>query len=495
MDFKTYKDKVRACWLGKNIGGTLGAPFEAYRTTFDADFYTHDLKKGVLPNDDLDLQLIWLNAAEKFGKNVDAEILGDYWTNSIVAYWSEYGAGMTNLSYGILPPYSGKYKNDFKDSCGAFIRSEIWACLAPGNPDIAVKYAYEDACVDHAEEGVYAEIFCAALQSAAFCESDRDALIEIARSYIPKDCAVSRAIDLVIEAYNSGITWKEARKKVLVAFPSTFGLQYGTPDKDIPTGRTGYDAPNNIGLMILGWLYGEGDFSKSICTAANCGEDADCTAGTLAATLGIIGGTKGIEQKWIEPIGDEIKTLTIDRTDGRTLNIPETVTELTDRVVRLMVTFMGDKVSFDEEGVPEIRMAENLHNTELRTGIADYRPRFWYTENKNVVAKKSSFMLDAYVISDNLDIKEGEEKEFEIVFVNNLQRQLWVNVNINAPHEWDACGFSCCLNQYTAGSTVTKKKFKLTPQYMTKGKYKLTLEIEVDGFPSVVYIPIVLIKE
>ena len=24
-----YRDKVLGCWMGKNIGGTLGAPFEA----------------------------------------------------------------------------------------------------------------------------------------------------------------------------------------------------------------------------------------------------------------------------------------------------------------------------------------------------------------------------------------------------------------------------------------------------------------------------------
>ena len=48
-----YLNKVRGCWLGKNIGGTLGAPFESVRTAADIDFYTHDLSLGALPNDDL----------------------------------------------------------------------------------------------------------------------------------------------------------------------------------------------------------------------------------------------------------------------------------------------------------------------------------------------------------------------------------------------------------------------------------------------------------
>lgn len=31
LDFKTYRDKVLGCWMGKNIGGVLGAPFEGIR--------------------------------------------------------------------------------------------------------------------------------------------------------------------------------------------------------------------------------------------------------------------------------------------------------------------------------------------------------------------------------------------------------------------------------------------------------------------------------
>ena len=154
-----YLDKMKGCWLGKCIGGTLGAPFEAHRNVQNLDYYTADLSKGMLPNDDLDLQLVWLNAAERFKTEITAEILSDYWLLGIIPNWAEYGVGKGNLRAGLLPPVSGKYNNRFKDSNGAWIRSEIWACLAPGHPEIAVKYAYEDACVDHADEGVYSEIF------------------------------------------------------------------------------------------------------------------------------------------------------------------------------------------------------------------------------------------------------------------------------------------------------------------------------------------------
>src|SRR3546814_18485135 len=64
--------------------------------------------------------------------------------------------------------------NDWKHSCGAFIRSEIWACIAPGLPDVAVRYAIEDAIVDHGDgEGTWGEVFFAAAESAARSEERR----------------------------------------------------------------------------------------------------------------------------------------------------------------------------------------------------------------------------------------------------------------------------------------------------------------------------------
>lgn len=178
-----YRDKVRGCWLGKNIGGTLGAPFESHRVANDLDFYTHDLSKGSLPNDDLDLQLSWLCAAERYGTAVDAKILSEYWVSTIVPNWAEYGVSKANLRLGLEPPLSGVFHNAFKDSNGCWIRSELWACLMPGHPQKAVQYAYQDAIVDHADEGVYAEIFTTALESAAFVVSDYEELVKIGLSF------------------------------------------------------------------------------------------------------------------------------------------------------------------------------------------------------------------------------------------------------------------------------------------------------------------------
>ncbi len=310
-----YRSKVLGCWMGKNIGGTVGAPFEWRRQINNVTFYTQDLKGEPLPNDDLDIQLLWLIALEERGVDIDAKTLSEYWVLYVTPHWCEYGTAKVNMRSGMVPPISGKFNNEYKDSCGSFIRSEIWACIAPGYPRRAAKYAYEDAILDHGDgEGVYAEIFCAALESAAFVEKDINELIDIGLSYIPDDCGVAGAVKIAIKSYKSKKSWKEARDEILKNFRgrAAFNMRHCISDEDFEKGfaegQLGWDAPSNIGMLLIGLLYGEGDFAKSLCTTVNCGEDTDCTAATVGSIFGIIHGIENIPKKWIKPIGRKIKT-------------------------------------------------------------------------------------------------------------------------------------------------------------------------------------------
>ncbi len=367
MNITQYKSKVRGCWLGKNIGGTIGAPFESKRGVFDVTYYTHDISRGVLPNDDLDLQLVWLVAAERYGTEVDAKILASYWQTFIVAHWSEYGNAKNNMRMGLQPPVCAWHHNPFRDSCGAFIRTEIWACLMPGNPQMAVKYAYEDAITDHSDEGVYGAAFCAAVESAAFVENDIFKLIDIGLSYIPENCGIARGIHTVLDCYKKGLDYKACRKAVMNEVPGSFGSFIGYEDRpvedDVPNSADGYDAPSNVALAILGLVYGEGDFDKTICLATSCGEDADCTAATAGALYGIMYGDGFFDKKWTDPIGDEIKTLSMDITDD-SFRFPTNIKELTERVVKLMPTFMRNSIDFVGNEI-EIITNDDLYNRKI----------------------------------------------------------------------------------------------------------------------------------
>lgn len=496
LTYEQYRDKVRACWLGKNIGGTLGAPFECIRGVFDIDYYTHDLSRGVLPNDDLDLQLVWLNAAERYGKSLTAELLGEYWISYVVAKWSEYGAGNNNLRFGLTPPISGWYQNHNKDSCGCFIRSELWACLAPGHPEIAVEYARQDAMCDHAHEGMYAEIFCAALQSAAFVESDREKLMEAALSYIPADCAIAGVAALVKKCYQEGMDWKAARKTVLQQFPGSFGLlqeqspvgTYGQPaDPEIPAGPAGYDAPSNIGIMLIGWYFGEGDFSRSICIAAGCCEDGDCSAGTLGAVLGIQNGTACIDEKWLQPIGDEIKIGSVDTTKSPAcLRLPYTVTELTRRVVSLMPVFMLGYVSYTDDGKVEFAPVEQVRCLPERVGVFEYASFRDTVKTTPVSVSKRNTLVDVCIRyeDESLDIWEGSKKKFHVTIRNLTHEQQWLTWKLHLPEGWSAQpGGEFCvnLNQRHGGCAITELEFSVTPGMLTKGRYDLLVEIAANG--------------
>lgn len=317
----SYESAVRGCWIGKNIGGTLGAPFEGSTELHDIDFYVQkNLGGNPEPNDDLDLQLLWLVLAEFHGVyNVNQRILGDCWIDYITGPWNEYGVCRQNCISGFYPPLSGSVNNDiWKWSNGAWIRSEIWACLFPGDPDRAIKFAWFDASCDHSGEGIYAEMFTAAMESAAFVESDIRKLIQIGFSKIPVDCRVRKSIEFVCKCYDEGLDWKTTRNKVMEL------------NKDLGW----FQAPGNLSFMVIGLLYGEDDFGKTLCTAVNCGDDTDCTAATAGSILGIIHGADGIPEKWKKPIGNQIITKSFNPLP-MVLRHPKTIDELTNRVVTL----------------------------------------------------------------------------------------------------------------------------------------------------------------
>jgi len=302
MNAEDYRSRVLACWLGKNIGGTLGAPFEWKRQVNEVSYYVQDLKGEPLPNDDLDIQLVWLIALEERGIDVSSETLADYWCLYVTPHWCEYGTGKTNMRLGLLPPLSGTVHNTYKDSCGAFIRSEIWACVAPGLPHVAARYAYEDAILDHGNgEGTYAEVFTAAVESAAFVLSDLEGLLDVGLSYIPSDCGIAQAVRTARECHRVGKTWLETREEILLRHRgSSIGFQ-GISERDkrlgFAEGKPGYDAPSNIGMLVAGLLFGGDDFGRVITTAVNCGEDTDCTAATAGSVFGIIHGAAAIPKK------------------------------------------------------------------------------------------------------------------------------------------------------------------------------------------------------
>lgn len=101
---EVFYDKVYDCWMGKSIGGTLGAPFEGKQELLDVCNFRSP-SGNPIPNDDLDLQLVWLKALEDCGPfGINAHVLGEYWINYITPHWNEYGICKSNMKAGLPPP-------------------------------------------------------------------------------------------------------------------------------------------------------------------------------------------------------------------------------------------------------------------------------------------------------------------------------------------------------------------------------------------------------
>ncbi len=486
LNKENLRDKIHACFIGKNIGGTIGTPYEGKIGPHDVKGFNS--KPGEpLPNDDLDLQLIWLCTVEQVGaKALNAETISEYWLDAIPPHWNEYGTGKANLRASLTPPLSGHLNNEaWRDSNGAWIRSEIWACLAPGLPNVAMKYAIYDACVDHGKgEGTVAEMFTASMESLAFFESDIKVLLNKSLTFIPEDSRVARCVRLVMKEYEAGTPWLECREKILAE----------TSD------MTTFQAPANIAYAVLGLLYGENDFKKSILLATNCGDDTDCTAATVGATLGIMGGTEAIPSDWYEYIGDRIVVGSIDWSFWFQ---PKTCTELTERILMQ---------------IPGMMLANGYsceYTDKETTPLADWNRERWYALNE-YLAKDADKTLERYKRDSGYSneytrgstevyavdymgepvVHALEDRKIKIVLNNYHRHPHYTEITMHLPEGWTAeYPRAVYVPHKSANVPNPEKSFEITVHVGEKVEAvnRLAITFVSRSYPAPFVIPVTLL--
>ena len=506
MDRSILRDKILGCFNGKNVGGTLGAPLEGKNGFFDIEYFIQpNIVGNPQPNDDLDLQISSLNAVRRFGRCVNGEILAEYYNTYVIPSWAEYGVGKSNLRRGIPTPISGYHFNSYKDSCGSFIRSEIWACLCPGHPEIATRYAYFDSSIDHADEGNYGEVFWAAMQSAAFVESDIKKLIDIGLSYIPKNSALYKGIKLVQSCYENGMKCEETRDIIFKEIPGAFSYQH-TKLKDIKLteykpARAGFDAPQNIAIAIMGLLYGEGDFGKSMLIAVNCGEDADCTAGSLAATLGIILGNSSLPEKWIKPINDVIITATINTLDyGMTMNtpffLPRTTQELADEIIRCIPKMLSvDMYDITDNGL-KVFPKDDFYCKDTEAvyyeGAFGNRAKEYFSTAELVslphysIFKEFSLFKMQAIYENDLFFENGKETSIKLKIYDNGEGKIqhWITIRAYTSDGVVLKEKVCTTLLNNCNGDVFEKTFHILPTNVAGDKFEVIFDISMEGHAS-----------
>ena len=308
-----FIEKIYAGWLAKIIGIRLGAPIEGWtyeqiKNVFgEVNDYPVDYH-DFAADDDSNGPIFFLRALEdsKHGVDLKAQDVAEALLNYApyehgFFWWGGYGTATEHTAYlnlrnGILAPRSGSIAQNgatMAEQIGGQIFIDTWGLVAPGNPDLAAKLAKEAASVTHDGNGAYGGVFIAVCISYAFVESDMKKILEKALSYIPENCEYARVVKAVMAFYEKyPENWRDCYQYIF----ENFGYdKYPGNCHIIP----------NTAVMILGLLYGNGDFSDTLNITNMCGWDTDCNVGNIATIMGVVCGLEGIDyDKWRKPVND-----------------------------------------------------------------------------------------------------------------------------------------------------------------------------------------------
>ena len=299
LDPHVYYDKVYGVWLGKCIGGAFGLPVEGWTHERIVAAYGEMRDYAVKPpetlNDDTGYGILLLHAIKEYGPDFTSAQLGREWVAHLpleYTYTAEKIA-IENMLRGILPPESGEVDNPYNWWIGGLMKGEVCGLLVPGRPELAAELAIRDGVIAHSGEGVYGEIFCAVLVSAAFYETDMRKLLETALSYIPPQSKLTEVVRQTMVWCAQADDWRIPMRKVYETYAKQYHWVHTFP---------------NAAMAVIGLLFGRGDFEETLRITALCGLDTDTTASQVGALVGVILGESGIPAKWKDPLGDRVET-------------------------------------------------------------------------------------------------------------------------------------------------------------------------------------------
>ena len=320
-------DRVYAAWLGRCVGCNLGKPVEGdgwdrqkvrrYLELADAypitDYLpvldpapdglvldeswqvtTRGRVNGMARDDDTDYTILGLHLLEEYGFGFTTAQVGGLWLLRMPfeqTYTAERVA-YRNLVRGIVPPHTATYRNPYREWIGAQIRADIFGYACPGQPRRAATLAYRDAALSHTGNGIYGEMWAAALIAASFAVSTAREALDIATTVVPPATRLAEVLRLVSTAFDAGLSWDEAIGQVERRF----------------NGYHWIHTVNNAGILAAALLWGEGDFGRTIGLAVEAGADTDSDAATAGSVFGALHGTAALPAHWVGPLHDTIRS-------------------------------------------------------------------------------------------------------------------------------------------------------------------------------------------
>lgn len=324
------EEKVYGAWMGRVCGCMLGKTVESIRTAELVRFLKEtdnfpmnryiletDLEKvdlngynygfatrkyadsidGMPVDDDTNYTVLAQIIFEKYGKDFSPEDVASAWLDNQPknAYCTAERVAFCNFVKGYRPPESAIHKNPYREWIGAQIRADYWGYINPGNPEKAAEYAWRDASISHVKNGIYGEMFVAAMIAAAACTSDTEEIILAGLAQIPCTSRLYDDIMQILDGFRNGTDQKAAFEYIHERYDESDS--YGWCHTN-----------SNAMIVVASLLYGGGDFGKSLCMSVETGFDTDCNGATVGSILGMANGIKSIPEYWSKPFGDKLNT-------------------------------------------------------------------------------------------------------------------------------------------------------------------------------------------
>lgn len=346
-----WESKIFGAWSGRLTGCLLGKPVEGWKREplkkllagtgnlpmsqyITKERFSEELIKelGINPeacwadtigeaspiDDDTNYTVLALKLVEEKGRDFTPEdVIGAWlrWLPYLDTCTAERVAYRNSVA-GLVPPETASFQNPYREWIGAQIRGDFFGYINPGDPKAAAEMAWRDASISHVKNGVYGEMFIAAMIAAAAVTDDLRTIVEVGLDEIPENCRLREAVDEVIAWVDAGLDADAVSDKIHTKFD-----EYNSHDW--------CHTISNAMIVTAALLLGGGDFGRSICMAVEMAFDTDCNGATVGSIIGMRNGKEGIDPYWIEMFHHKLYTSIKD-------NNLVTLEELTKRTMRFI---------------------------------------------------------------------------------------------------------------------------------------------------------------
>lgn len=302
-------DKIKGAWAGQTIGVSYGAPTEFhYQGRMIPDSVVIEwggedcIKKWMdrFPGlyDDVYMDLTFVEVFDRLGLDAPVDSMAMAFANAGYMLWEANQTARYNVLNGIMPPQSGYWKNNpHADDIDFQIEADFVGIMAPGMPNSAADICDSIGHIMNYGDGWYGGVYMAAMYSLAFVSDSVEFIVTEALNCIPAESRYYKVISDVIDAYHaSPDDWTVAWQRCADNWDKTLCC---------PTGAYvpyNIDAALNSAYVVIGLLYGGGDFGKTLEIATRCGQDSDCNPTSAGGILGTMLGYSNIPEYWVNPL-------------------------------------------------------------------------------------------------------------------------------------------------------------------------------------------------